>query len=175
VRSAGPPKTLVPISFSIALHSPAPNPSSCIFPPKYKTEKAPPSPTPPILDSLKVPLRNLRRRSQEFLSGKKSEKSSSTPNGTAKGVKSSAQPAAQANGTAAAAQSTAKSTSTTTEQAPQIADPQTMVTSTMNGTASYEANVPSYLLTGKVAIVTGSGKSASRAVSKSRAPNTRHF
>jgi hypothetical protein len=87
------------------------------------------------LDSLKVPLRNLRRRSQEFLSGgKKSSKPAEKTTKATQPAPSQPQPQASAS------------------VAPQI------TAADMNGTVSDGANVPSYLLTGKVAVVTGSGE-----------------
>ena len=89
------------------------------------------------LDSLKVPLRNLRRRSQEFLSG--SKKSSKPAEKSTKATQSApSQPQPQASASASVA--------------PQI------TAADMNGTVSNGTAVPSYLLTGKVAVVTGSGK-----------------
>jgi len=91
------------------------------------------------LDSLKVPLRNLRRRSQEFLSGGK--KSSRPVEKSTKATQSApSQPQPQASASVA----------------PQI------TAADMNGTVSDGANVPSYLLTGKVAVVTGSGEHSYR-------------
>jgi hypothetical protein len=87
------------------------------------------------LDSLKVPLRNLRRRSQEFLSG--SKKSSKPAEKSTKATQPApSQPQPQASASAA----------------PQI------TAADMNGAVSNGTAVPSYLLTGKVAVVTGSGK-----------------
>jgi hypothetical protein len=89
------------------------------------------------LDSLKVPLRNLRRRSQEFLSG--SKKSSKPAEKSTKATQPTpSQPQPQASASASTA--------------PQI------TAADMNGAVSNGAAVPSYLLTGKVAVVTGSGK-----------------
>jgi hypothetical protein len=89
------------------------------------------------LDSLKVPLRNLRRRSQEFLSGgKKSSKPVEKSTKATQSAPSQPQPQPQASASVA----------------PQI------TAADMNGTVSDSANVPSYLLTGKVAVVTGSGE-----------------
>ena len=82
-------------------------------------------------------MRNLRRRSQEFLSGgKKSSKSAEKAAKATQPAQSQAEP------------------KSTTSVAPQL--PAT--TSTMNGAVETEEPVPSYLLTGKVAVVTGSGE-----------------
>ena len=120
------------------------------------------------LDSLKVPLRNLRRRSQEFLSGSKKSQSSKPAEKSAK-----ATPPAQLPSQTQATASTApppQATASTAPQLPAAAD--------MNGTASNGASVPSYLLTGKVAVVTGSGKLTggeigSEALIRARARNGR--
>jgi len=83
-----------------------------------------------------VPLRNLRRRSQEFLSSSKK----------------SQQPKQQTADKTADSNTTQPAPAKQSQAAPQI------TAADMNGSASHEAAVPSYLLTGKVAIVTGSGR-----------------
>ena len=100
------------------------------------------------LDSLRVPLRNLRRRSQEFLSSSKKSQPSKTAEKSAQATQpapSPSQPPAQSQASPAPASAIA---------------PQLPATADMNGSVSNGTNVPSYLLTGKVAVVTGSGEQA---------------